>query len=278
MIRSAPAAVLVDHEPAADRVVGALAQHGAGPRRTPRRSSRSGGTAATCGGAASGPGPGRRRSRARPSRLIRPLGPDPLDPSVDGVACRPSPGPRPPARAGPPCRCRGRARWRPASRTARPAPAPSSASRPRRPEPGHERAGGPHRPHRVRAGRADADAEQVENTDHGCASSPSARRTGTDPIVTTGLAAPLVAVWCRSPGGVGARSASLPAQLSAQPAARTPAAPEATTSRFQWPPPPPRPLHPGSRTTLTGLGFGASGRGCRGNAPTGPRVADPPRD
>ena len=80
---------------------------------------------------------------------------------------RPSPAPRPSGRAARRYRWRARARSRPASRTGPPAAAPPRAAGPARKARANSRAAriGPHR---VRAGRADADLEDVEDgQEHG---------------------------------------------------------------------------------------------------------------
>ena len=215
---------LVHHEPAADGVVGAL-RSSAPARRTPRRSSRSGGTAATGDGAASDPGPGRSRSRARPSMLIRrsarirsTRGPTVSVSTVSGD----SPA-SPSSTAGPlPCPCP----VAPSEPNSSACTRADVAEQPVGLQPADERPRGPHRPHRVRAGRPDTDAEEVENTDHGRASSPSSRRTGPGRVVTAGLTAPLVTARGM---GAGHPGCGWPICQPTRPAQRPPGHREAST-------------------------------------------------
>ena len=82
----------------------------------------------------------------------------------------------PPGRAARPSACRARARSRPASRTARRGRTAVCASSALVLEPAGEHPGGAHRADGVRAGRADADREQVEDGDgHGGGSFPCER-------------------------------------------------------------------------------------------------------
>ena len=100
--------------------------------------------------------------------------------------CPRSPGPRPPDRARRPCRSRGRGRSRRASRTARPGRRLDRVQQARtRPEPS-AKVGRPHRPDRVRGGRADADGVQVECAERHQAAPPgrgtrSSRRAASAP-------------------------------------------------------------------------------------------------
>ena len=85
---------LVDDEAAADRVVRPLAQHGVVRAERDRSACRSGGTAATCAGAAPGR-PRRTRASCLPSSATRPVSPHLRRPARRPWRCRPSPAPRP---------------------------------------------------------------------------------------------------------------------------------------------------------------------------------------